>query len=95
MEQAGHCQICKIPGQGRKDFICENCGGLDKIVLFCEGCGKGREITLKELKELAHLLKQNIPLEKGTTIKVSGCANCSRGKIVKTTIYNNIRHPNK
>lgn len=43
-ELLGKCIVCGVFGQGKKDFICEHCGGPDKIMLVCK-CGRRNDIT--------------------------------------------------
>lgn len=53
METRGKCVLCGIKGQGRKDFICENCGDPERIFILCQMCGNRHEMSVEELTLLS------------------------------------------
>jgi hypothetical protein len=83
----GSCVICGKIGQGTKDFICENCGGPDQLILACE-CGARHDLTKLAGGDLSQSLSKLVDwggdeksLRPGMTIHVSQCISCSGGTL--------------
>jgi len=79
----GECILCRVVGQGEKDFICANCGAPDKLMLVCK-CGKRFDLTGLFGSGLSEYVgaviswnkKDEEDLNLGMTISVSKCFLC-------------------
>lgn len=98
----GGCIVCGVIGQGGRDFICEKCGGPDKIMLVCQCCGAKTDLAflgvggkiMGFLKKFNYgvnwegVLEEDIGL--GTVIRIPTCWVCYYvGKVIndKPAIY--------
>lgn len=72
----GHCVLCEVVGQGSRDFVCENCGGHDKNVLYCAGCGSRYDATPEIMEIIRRFTSTEVPERKGVSIRISNCFEC-------------------
>lgn len=88
-DKIAECVVCQTPGQGTKDFLCDNCGHPDKIYLACLGCGKIYCLTPEDLERLAKAAHKDIPVMPGITIKTNACSICDPDKQIQriTHVY--------
>ncbi len=88
MDTHGHCVVCGVEGRGQRDFICEDCGGPDKNVLFCERCRTRTEVTEEAVRLVERHAGKPIPRRLGVTLKVSSCQACAPGEeLTSTTVF--------
>ncbi len=73
----GHCVVCEVVGRGRSDFVCENCGNPDGVVVYCACCRGYREGTEHLLELIERSSGMSIPRRGGISIRVNGCATCA------------------
>lgn len=101
-ESIGRCVLCKIEGQGEKDFICERCGSPDKVILACQ-CGQRADVMLVEKRTMEFFFQRffkgidrsswTIPDMRlaGAVILVRVCGNCinkkESGPLGETAVY--------
>lgn len=84
----GHCVVCGIEGSGTKSFICEHCGGHDKIVHFCSGCRARTLLDIAALDVIQKYTTRPIPRRMGVTVKATCCSKCvPEGTEVNLTIF--------
>ncbi len=53
----GECVLCHVVGQGEKDFICEQCGHPEKIILTCRSCGSHMDLTDQRAEAIRRFLR--------------------------------------
>lgn len=76
----GRCIICGVIGKGQKDFICENCGGPDKIIMTCTVCGDHMDLSELKQSDLANMESFiGRQLKPGMAVASQGCPNCCKG----------------
>lgn len=97
MVGTGHCIICGAERSGEgcpEKIICDDCGDMDKIFLFCANCRLKKELTPDELRSLVETLPYEVPIENGVILKVSKCTLCDKDGTVpaRATAYR-IRKP--
>lgn len=74
-EHLARCVICGRMADGDKDFICENCGHPEKIMLHCGGCRTSRDIDISELYRIVALAGFDMPIRKGMSVLTSCCVH--------------------
>lgn len=97
-EMFGACVLCGVIGQGKKDFICADCGAPDKLVLVCQ-CGRRNDLTSLLGGRLGEYLKAIISwrekdekdLRPGMTISVGTCFSCGGQKALQTEAGRNLK----
>ena len=89
-EGAGKCILCERIGQGKKDFICIDCGAPDKLMLVCR-CGRRNDLTSLLGGKFSEYLRSVISwneqdekdLKPGMTISVGSCVFCGGQKALE------------
>jgi len=89
-ESFGECVLCHVVGQGKKDFICANCGAPNKLMLVCQ-CGQRNNLTALLGQNISEYLstviawneKDGKDLKRGMTIAVSSCFFCGGQEALK------------
>ncbi len=92
-KEFGECIFCGVIGQGKKNFVCENCGKPDKLMMVCQ-CGQRHDLTkslgmgVSDVNEyLSTIIAWNKRNEKylklGMTIYVARCVFCGGKKALK------------
>ena len=92
-EKRGHCSLCGIEGQGKRDFLCDQCTDPEQLVAYCSGCDSYLWLTdankagnafwefLSKLPDFPQL--DSI---KGISVKLSWCPFCPQPRPEKMTI---------
>lgn len=84
----GRCVVCEVLGRGSRDFICQECGGPDKNLLFCTGCRTRTLMTPGIITVVRSHTGIDVPEGPGVTIRVSSCLSCGGiSDTVRTEVY--------
>lgn len=87
MEKRGQCIVCHTFGQGRDDFLCNNCFTLASFgpLFACQNCGQ-QSVTPEAISAIETALGMKID-NPGHIIVMSYCAVCIGNKHKKPRIH--------
>lgn len=89
----GHCRACGVTGRGRRDFICEDCGNPNRIIVVCGYCHTRNDATAASLETLCKNNGLAVPETPGVTVKLTRCDECSvKGTEISATLFK-VREP--
>lgn len=79
MDENGKCLVCRVKGQGSKDFVCETCLERTKNgpLFACHGCNQHGPLTDEAREKLQNYTRVNLNLS-GIIVVTPFCNNCIR-----------------